>query len=266
MKKILSLIALAAIAFTSCKKNDSPSDTYNPAVKAPLSVEFDNIAGTSDLQLSTGFYTNAAGESFKVSRLKYYVSNFVLTRTDGTVYTVPQDSCYFLIDENDATTRQPVMNVPEGEYKTLKFIVGVDSLRSTMDISKRTGVLDPRSTASDMYWDQNNGYIFFKMEGYSPVISNSGNGFLYYIGGYGGVTSATPNNIKTISLDLTSNGIAKVKTGQAPNIYVIADILKSLTGNTTMSFATTSMILTPQAGIPVALNYAAMFRHDHTVN
>jgi len=266
MKKLFIVTALAAIVFTSCHKNDAPATTYNPAVKAPLSVEFDNVAGASDLQLNTGSYTNAAGESFKVSRLKYYVSNFVLTRTDGTVYTVPQDSCYFLIDENDITTHEPVMNVPEGEYKTLKFIVGVDSLRSTMDISKRPGVLDTRGTASDMYWDQNSGYIFFKMEGTSPVISNSGNGFLYYIGGYGGSSSPTPNNIKTISLDLTSKGIAKVKTGQAPSIYVIADILKSLSGNTTMSFANTPMISTPQSGVPVASNYAAMFRHDHTDN
>jgi len=266
MKKLFIVTALAAIVFTSCHKNDAPATTYNPAVKAPLSVEFDNVAGASDLQLNTGSYTNAAGESFKVSRLKYYVSNFVLTRTDGTIYTVPQDSCYFLIDENDITTHEPVMNVPEGEYKTLKFIVGVDSLRSTMDISKRPGVLDTRGTASDMYWDQNNGYIFFKMEGTSPVISNSGNGFLYYIGGYGGSTSATSNNIKIISLDLTSKGVAKVKTGQAPSIYVIADVLKSLSGNTTMSFATTSMILTPLPGVPVASNYAAMFRHDHTDN
>jgi len=115
MKKLSIATALAAIVFTSCHKNDAPATTYNPAVKAPLSVEFDNVAGASDLQLNTGSYTNAAGESFKVSRLKYYVSNFVLTRTDGTVYTVPQDSCYFLIDENDITTHEPVMNVQKGE-------------------------------------------------------------------------------------------------------------------------------------------------------
>ena len=264
MKYIFTGALLCTTIFYSCKKDDAPA--YNPAVKAALSVEFDNVAGSSDLQLNTSTYTNAAGEKFTVSRLKYYVSNFILTNVNGTVFTVPQDSCYFLVDENDPASHEPVLNVPEGEYKTLQFVVGVDSLRSTMDISKRTGVLDSRTTAADMYWDVNNGYIFFKMEGSSPVISNSGNGFLYYVGGYGGSSNPTPNNLKTITLDLTARGTPKVQAGKDTNIHLFVDVLKALTGNTTMSFASTSMILSPQQGAPVALNYTAMFRHDHTEN
>ena len=139
---------------------------------------------------------NAVGESLKITKLKYYVSNFVLTNADGTIYTVPQDSCYFLIDESDPATHEPALKVPEGEYKTLTFTVGVDSLRNTMDISKRTGVLDPATTAADMYWGWNSGYIFFKVEGTSPVITAAGNVFQYHIGGFGGYSSPTPNNLK----------------------------------------------------------------------
>ena len=79
-----------------------------------------------------------------------------------------KNDCYFLIDESDADTHEPVLSVPEGEYKTLSFILGVDSLRNTMDVSQRTGVLDVSGAATDMYWSWNSGYIFFKMEGTSP--------------------------------------------------------------------------------------------------
>jgi hypothetical protein len=67
MKYILFIAVLAAIGFTSCKKdNDNP---YNSNVKGELSIEFDNIAGTSDLQLNSGAYTNSSGENFTVTKL-----------------------------------------------------------------------------------------------------------------------------------------------------------------------------------------------------
>ena len=141
MKRIFFLAIVSSVIFVSCKKDDVPA--YNPNVKAPLTVEFDNIVGAADLQLGTGSYINGSGETFTVSKLKYYISNLVLTKTDGTVYVVPQDESYFLVDESDVDSHEATLSVPEGEYKTLSFIIGVDSVRSTMDISQRTGVLDP---------------------------------------------------------------------------------------------------------------------------
>ena len=141
MKRIFFLAIVSSVIFVSCKKDDVPE--YNPNVKAPLTVEFDNIVGAADLQLGTGSYINGSGETFTVSKLKYYISNLVLTKTDGTVYVVPQDESYFLVDESDVDSHEATLSVPEGEYKTLSFIIGVDSVRSTMDISQRTGVLDP---------------------------------------------------------------------------------------------------------------------------
>lgn len=261
MKRILFPIFSTVILFASCKKDEvSP---YNSSVKGNLSVEFDNIAGASDLQLNTGSYTNAAGQTFKVTKLKYYVSNFVLTNTNGTVYTVPQDSCYFLIDEGDALTHEPILKVPEGEYKTLTFMVGVDSLRSTKDISKRTGVLDPTAAGGDMYWGWNSGYIFFKMEGTSPA---SMMGFMYHIGGFGGYSSATINNLKTITLDLASRGVPQVKAGKATNIHLMVDVLKMFNGTTNVSIAANPMVMFEPYSVNIANNYTAMFRHDHTEN
>lgn len=268
MKKIfkISLAALCTtVFFSACKKDDTPG--YNNNIKAELSVEFDNIAGSTDLQLNTGNYTNANGENFKVTKLRYYVSNFKLTNMDGSVYTVPQDSSYFLIDESDINTHEAELKIPEGEYRTLSFMIGVDSLRNTMDISKRTGVLDPGAAAADMYWGWNSGYIFFKLEGTSPSVAGAGNVFMYHVGGFGGYSSPTPNNLKTVTLDLTARGTPKVKAGKATNIHLMVDILKVLNGSTNMSFATTSMIHSPLQAVPLANNYAMdMIKHDHTEN
>jgi hypothetical protein len=264
MKKIINIALVATIVLSSCKKDSTPE--YDPNVMADLSVEFDNVVGAADLQLNTGTYTNAASESFKVTKLKYYVSNFKLTNANGSVYTVPQASSYFLIDESNAATHKAELSIPEGEYKTLSFVVGVDSLRNTMDVSQRTGVLDVSAAASDMYWSWNSGYIFFKLDGTSTAIPAMGGVFQYHVGGFGGYSSPQPNNLRTITLDLTTRGTPKVKAAKSTNIHLMVDILKALNGSTNMSFATTAMIHSAAPGTAVANNYTSMFTHDHTEN
>jgi hypothetical protein len=264
MKNIFAYIFVSIIVFSSCKKNDGPA--FNKNVKAELSVEFDNVAGESDLQLNTGVYHNGSNEGLTITKLKYYVSNFILTNVDGTTYTVPQDSSYFLIDESNEDTHEPVLNVPEGEYKTVQFSLGVDSLRSTKDIAERTGVLDPTADGGDMYWGWNSGYIFFKMEGTSPAAAGMGGTFTYHVGGFGGYSSHTINNLKTVTLDLTTRGVPKVKMGKETNIHLFVDVLKMFDGPATVKIADHPMVMFDDFSTSIANNYALMVRHDHTEN
>ena len=263
MKKIF-IPALAAVCFlSSCKKDSVPSE-YDGNKKAELSIEFDNVVGSADLALNTGSYTNQSGETFNVTKLKYYVSNFKLTNVNGTEYVVPQDSCYFLIDESDEATHEPILRIPEGEYKTLTFTLGVDSLRNTKDISLRTGVLDPTGEGADMYWSWNSGYIFLKMEGNSSA-SMMGE-YMYHIGLYGGMTTATINNVRTITLDLTGRGTPKVKASKETNVHLMVDILKLFNGTSNFSIADHAMVMVDPFSANIANNYVKMFSHDHTEN
>ncbi len=262
MKRFINLSIIFILLLASCTKDAAP--TYNPNTKGPLTIEFDNVVGSSDLVLNTVNYTNSSGESFSVTKLKYYVSNFVFTRSDDTQYTVPQESSYFLIDESDEDTHEPLLNIPEGEYKAVSFLVGVDSLRSTMDISQRTGVLDPTLDGGDMYWGWNSGYIFMKMEGSSSA-SAMGD-YMYHIGGFGGYSSPTLNNIRKITLDLTARGVPKVKSGKLTNIHLFADLLKLFNGSATVSIATNPMVMFDLYSANIAGNYMSMFKHDHTEN
>jgi len=108
-------------------------------------------------------YTNAHGEKFIVKTLNYFISNIKLTLKDGSEYVVPQDSSYFLIRHSDAASQRiQLHNLPKGKYKSISFLIGVDSARNTMDVSKRTGTLDVAGTAKGMYWAWNSGYIFLK--------------------------------------------------------------------------------------------------------
>lgn len=263
------ITAIAILLSQSCKKDGNDNEFKNDN-KAKLSIEFDNIVGGQNLQLNTGSYTNTSGETFSVSLLQYFISNISVKKADGTVYTVPQDSSYFLIKESDVATRFAKVNVPEGEYTSISFVLGVDSLRNTMDISKRTGVLDPSGDMENgMYWGWNSGYIFLKMEGISPQapLDPTGlNKFRYHIGGFGGYSAPTINNIKTITIDLTAGGIAKVRAGRESNVHLMVDIAKIFNGSNTVSIAANSTVMFSAFSVNVANNFASMFRHDHTEN
>jgi hypothetical protein len=183
---------------------------------------------------------------------------------------VPQDSSYFLIKESEPDTRFARVKVPEGNYTSVSFLLGVDSLRSTMDISKRTGVLDPSGGMDDgMYWGWNSGYIFLKMEGTSPQAPLDPTGvrkYRYHIGGFGGYSAPTINNIKKITIDLNSRGIAQVRTNRSANVHLMVDISKVLSGTTNVSLANNPQVMFSDYSVNVANNYASMFVHDHTEN
>ncbi|HAK11024.1 MAG TPA: hypothetical protein DIW54_11545 [Chitinophagaceae bacterium] len=261
---------IASIVLYSCSKKTIPA-AYDPNVKSELTIEFDNVVGNQQLQLNTGTYTNANNEQFTVSLLQYFISNVKLKKMDGTEYVVPQDSAYFLIRERDAATHKIRLKVPEGEYHSLSFVLGVDSLRNTKPLAERKGVLDPASYSGEesMYWSWNSGYIFYKMEGNSPAAPADGAGnrkFRYHIGLFGGMTAPTINNIKNISLSLMDKGMPKVKTGKTPNVHLLVDILKMFNGGTNVSITTNSTVMVTPFSAVVANNYQNMFTHDHTEN
>lgn len=256
--KTISCLIFFVFAIASCKKENN---AYDPNFRGGLKIDFDNVVGSEDLQLNTGTYTSAEGETFSVRSLQYFISNISLLNVDGSIYTVPQDSSYFLIEESSVISSSPVLKIPEGEYKELSFIIGVDSLRSTMDISERTGVLAPTITT---YFNENNGYIFFNMEGNSPEAPD--NRYQFHIGGYGGETLPTMNNIKQVTLDLSSKGISRIMEGRQTVIEVRADIAKVFTGFQNISLADNNIIHFEPFSVNVANNYAHMFSHNSTLN
>lgn len=276
-KQFIQIIAsiILVLTISACSKNSDPAPTFDESKLAPFSIEFDNIVGERTFALDNvnNQYTNAKGEKFSISSLQYFISNIKLATASGETYTVNQDSSYFLIKGADRGTRFTKTRVPVGDYTKLTFTIGVDSLRSTMDISKRTGVLDPASGHDGMYWGWNSGYIFFKLEGNSPSISDDINGdptgnkkFRYHIGGFGGYSSPTINNIKTVTIDLTAAGIAKVRADRQSNVHLFVDIMKVFNGSNSFSIAQHPSVMFSQFSTGVAQNLTEMFRHDHTEN
>jgi hypothetical protein len=264
--KIFTFAVLAATTlFTACKKEE----TIDPNEKGTVLLEFDNVLGNQNLVLNSATYKNGNGDDYTVSMFNYFVSNVKLLKADGTEYAIPQEESYFLIKESDVASQKITLkNVPAGDYNGVKFIIGVDSLRNTMDISKRTGVLDPATGGAGMYWSWNSGYIFVKMEGTSPQapIDSASNSRKYrmHIGGYGGISSKTINNIKETALKVAD--VAKVRANTTPTMHIVTDAAKVLSGGTNINLATNATTMFNPFSVNVANNYSTMFKLDHVHN
>ncbi|WP_046245041.1 MbnP family protein [Hymenobacter terrenus] len=249
-------LAIAALSFTGCKKDKEvlPTTPTGPTTQTgTLDIELDQRVGNTPLVLATQTYTTPTGDQFRVTKFNYYLSNIKLTRADGSEYVQPES--YYLVEaEDNATHRLAIKDIPVGDYTGITFTIGVDSARNVSGAQK--GALDPNE---GMFWSWNFGYIFTKLEGFSPQAPTGA--FTYHIGGFKKPYDA----VRTVSPAFRNGAKLLIRTDHAPEIHMTVDVLKMLTGATTVRFATfaTSHSAGPNAML-LANNYAqGMFVVDH---
>ncbi len=250
MKSKIILLILVTTSLFSCIKKDDPVPPSASLSSAKLT--FENFVGTKPLVLNTEWYTNANGDSFKVSTYKYYITNIKLTKADGSVYT--ETESYHLINEADASTKFFTMgNIPEGNYTSISFLIGVDSTRNTS--GAQTGALDP---INGMFWTWNSGYIMAKFEGTSPQSTASGKSIIYHVGGFSGATSV----IRATTLSLPTALV--VKAGLTPNIHIYGDVAEWFGFPNVIDFSQKPVLMTLGKDlVNLADNYQDMFKVSH---
>ncbi len=250
------------LSVSSCKKDEAAADSG----KGNLEIEIDHLAGTEGLVLGTKYVT-AGGDTVSVSKFQYFVSNIVLIKSDNSEYVVPQDKSYFLVKESSVSSKLLTLtDIPSADYKGFRFTIGVDSARSRMEESERTGALDKGAAALDMYWSWNEGYIFFKLEGNSPQavsMMDTADGVTLHVGGYG--YNGSPNNLRTAEI-ISANGVATVRSNVTPEMHVIVNVLDVFDGPVKLDLAGHAMTMGGTYASVVADNYKDIFKLSHIHN
>lgn len=218
-KNGFAVLALSAI-FLSCSSDDDQtiSGTGN------LGVEFDNSFNGNDLVLATQLNVTSLGESLKITGVKYIISNIVLTNEDGTTFTYPKSDSYFIVDESDENTHViELSGIPAGNYKKIKFGIGVDQAQYDLGEAAQ-GTFLTSATAAGLLPDWTSGYSSLFMEGnfVSPTVTADTDFNIRT------AKTATQYNYAEVTLDLPT--MALVRTDITPEIHVVADISKTIDG------------------------------------
>ncbi len=142
-----------------------------------LTLSFRPAFSGQSLVLNEQMYASANGDSLSVEVLRFYISGIELK---GATASFQEKNTCHLIDAEDEKTRAIVLeNVPAGDYESLIFHVGTDSLANVS--GAMDGDLDP---TLGMYWAWNSGYINTKIEGRSNACPTLHHAFTFHIGGY----------------------------------------------------------------------------------
>ncbi len=251
-KTFLAIIAMAAIFLTSCDSDDDSGNTPTPAQPGDAIIKLEHVWGESEehFHLMDDFAHPTTGETLNFTKLKYYVSNIALIKSDGTEYV--EDESYRLIDFNHENMEPTInlMDIPGGTYTTLRLTIGVDSTRNVSGAQK--GALDP---ANGMFWNWNSGYIFVKAEG--STSATSADNFAYHIGGY-----ASPNSaIRELEFDFNGAPL-DIAPNSTPAIHLVHRVDKIWDEGTTTESTPMMHMPGPMASV-IAQNFSSGFRFDH---
>jgi len=213
-------VALGAMLASGCSDDAQPI----PPVKVDTSrvvmtFDMESVAGTTPFALDSTI-TSAAGVQYKVSKLRFFISQLALIDASNTAVPVtmvdqagqPLPYDLALVDyEKPASTTFRVL-APRGTFRGLAFSVGVpvvnakgDSLNHA-DASLQTQPLD---VDNDMYWGWNPGYIFLKVEGKS-FANDAWQSFFYHVGNDPRLSRVTLDGALTPSADGTARRTLRV--------------------------------------------------------
>ncbi|WP_010182075.1 MbnP family protein [Aquimarina agarilytica] len=246
-KKILQL-GLISMGLIACNSDDKKAPEFGN-----LNLSIANVVQDKELILNTESYTNASGESYKVSELKYILSDFVFVDKQGNEFEYPKADSYFLINEADTETLSiDFSKVPVGEYTAVKFGFGVD--QSKFPIEQGTLNFVPKAEEAQMLWAWAAGYKFIKFEGtYETSENATANDFKIHVGSHG----ANIDNYKAIILPLNSLVVTKdniVSGGLKVDIAKVFDAVNK------MSLSVKSDVqLDPENSPKYAANIQTMF-------
>lgn len=205
------LLSAFSLGVISCQNSDD-----NP-VANNVTLEFNNtfknrtivLGDATSVTATTN--TSAEGQVHHFSELKYVISNIRLVKADGNEipYKVNDlDQGATVIDQSKPETlRYLLSNIPAGEYKRIKFGLGVKRELNVLDQVKfpkfyaTAGAND-----TQMMWEWGAGYRFTKIEGFygtdnkqmsihtGSTIKGSEGNFTQGVDAYREVTLNLPNN------------------------------------------------------------------------
>lgn len=266
--KNIAAVLVATTLFVSCSNDDDNGPKVIEGAVGEAELFFDNGMAGDALELGS-IYTNSNGEAITIERLNYIISNVVLIKEDGSEFVYPKAESYFIISEEGEQFTVHLENVPAGDYKKVKFGIGVDQQRYLEGESAQKSFWD-LAYANNMTWTWSTGYRFINFEGTFP--GTSGEGIIEQLPFqvHQGSNSAT-DNYREVTLNLPTT--ARVREKELSSIHIMSDINVLLDGDSKILLqenlnagGTAVSIMGGENLVNLAQNSLKMFKVDHVHN
>jgi len=232
MKKVVIIVVICALTCLSFQMNKNPKD-----VGVLVHLNFQK----EPLVLTNKKYVTKTNDTVTITKMKFYLSNFVLELEDGTEYK-ESNSVHLVDAETLSSLEFHLKNATDIKIKKIRFDIGIDSLTSVSE--NFDGDLDP---ALGMYWAWNTGYINMKLEGKSSSCTNVKKEFQFHIGGY----LPKQNALQKIELEVAEN----------QNIIINVELDRWL--DALLLKETNSIMIPGEKALAMAQKYKNMFQIAH---
>ena len=178
--KIALMIVLAAVLIiTGCHK------VKDKAANGSIAVHLHTQIDTNEVDVLGQLYPDHNGRLLALNDARLYISDVSLQKADGSWYDIPNS----MILKTYETEEYYIGSVPSGNYTSIRFYVGLDSVTNASTPSSHnnssgqdtilSSILEP-----NMYFGAGQGYKFLYLSGsvlpsgsHSPVAVN------YQVGG-----------------------------------------------------------------------------------
>ncbi|HJP30424.1 MAG TPA: MbnP family protein [Candidatus Latescibacteria bacterium] len=244
--RLAALSLVTSLYLLACGDDEDDAGT--------LTVHFDHQIADETLDIDAmAIYTNAAGNTYTVSRLEYIVTDIDLIRDDGATYHLRDE--HYRNAASAATTSFTAIGVPAAQYSACRFVFGIDPARNV------TGALPNTSDFNNMEWPapMGGGYHYMRLEGLFDDGGES-QAFLSHLGPSGGSDFSF-----VVELPLSLH-----VDGEDSEIHIVMDVNEWFEDPVVYDLAGQGMImgnadaqLTHQANGATVFTVSGSGRHDH---
>jgi hypothetical protein len=150
-------MVLATVSACKKKENPAPPDPFGTVV-----FSITHKINGNPLKKNEMIYTNAAGNHYLVTDLKYFIADITFFRNNGTREIIGESKDVFYIDDDIPETKLISFpdKIPVGNYDSITFVFGIPE-------KKNKSSLFPNPPESIMSWPEilGGGYHCMMMNG-----------------------------------------------------------------------------------------------------
>lgn len=258
----LAFAVMLCITIISCSSDDNIEDLNGK--KGNISLKFDNSVGDKDFIFNTK-YDKSSNESYKLTTLKYIISNVKLKDVNGKVFEYPKEKNIFIVDEAKGNNAGEIFitlnDVDAADYTEVSFGIGIDQERYKLGADGQGDFLSQAQEAG-MLWSWATGYRFMRFDGTYTSGTEVDQALNIHMGSVG----TSLDNYREVTLTLPSK--ARVRTNKKSEVHILADIAKVFDGTKSVKFSDGyNQVHTDATTTPIiADNFKNIFMAHHVHN